>query len=199
MHNIAQEREQLVEEMRCYARELLGHTGTTRETIEAIAEKLKELASRGDLWSVEDYAEPDSGEKQARHLIAEDEGNTFALYLNVMRPGKRIPPHNHTTWACVAAVEGAELNHIYRRLDDGSVSGKARLEVDREVNITPGSAVAMMPDDIHSVFIAGDEVIRHLHFYGQALDTLEERVMFDMDAGTYRIMDVGVKTRVAGL
>ncbi len=52
----------------------------------------------------------------------------------------------------------------------------------------------MMPDDIHNFEVRGDQVIRHLHFYGRPLEKLSERKAFDMEKGTYKIMDVGVKT-----
>lgn len=198
MTNVSKHREALVEDLRSFARAEIAQSGIERDAIEAIADRLQSLAARKDLWSAPDYPDPENDVQQARYLIAEDGGQTFALYLNVMRPGKKIPPHDHTTWACVAAVEGAELNHLYRRMDDGSVSGEAQLEMAREVNILPGTAVAMMPDDIHSVLIEGDEIIRHLHFYGRALETLSERTMYDPDAGTCWTMDIGVKTRVAG-
>lgn len=59
-------------------------------------------------------------------------------YLNVMRPGKEIPPHDHTVLACIAAVDGAEQNRIHQRVDDGSIKGEVRLDQRDEVNLRPG-------------------------------------------------------------
>lgn len=193
--SIKDERTRAAEGLKTFAQELIAAEGLSRSVLDRILERLKAIAARTDFWSGDDYAEPGEAERQARYRIAGNDDDTYVLYLNVMLPGKNIPPHDHTTWACVAGVDGVEENTIYRRLDDGSEPGKARLEVDRVIKVAPGSGVAMMPEDIHSVFIGGTQTIRHLHFYGRALETLKDRTIFDLANGTCRPMPIGVKTR----
>lgn len=189
------ERADAVADALARVRALAGEAEVTREVLSAILEEVKALAGHGGLWSNAEFPAPEPRERQARYLISEDDDRRFALYLNVMRPGKRIPPHNHTTWACIAGVEGEEHNFVYRRLDDGSEPGRARIEQAGTQVVGPGGGIALLGDDIHSVEIRGDRPIRHLHLYGRALETLTERLTFDEENGSCRVMDIGVRTR----
>ncbi|TQV81795.1 cysteine dioxygenase family protein [Denitrobaculum tricleocarpae] len=191
----AETRSEMAQELLAQSKSILAEGPPDPTRLNRIKGALSKLSERAELWSETDFPNPSLEEKQNRFQIAQDAESGLTLYLNVMRPGKKIPPHNHTTWACVAAVEGVETNRLYERLDDRSVPGKAELRETAVVELKPGNALGMGPDDIHSVVIGGDSVIRHLHFYGQPLETLSGRISYDLDAGTCRIMDIGVKTK----
>lgn len=172
-------------------------TGTeiTRQKLDTVLSALIDLASHQQWWSAEHYPDPAKSDLQARYLIHEEPDSTYALYLNVMRPGKQITPHNHTTWACIAAVKGVENNYLYDRTDDGSKPGVATLKKVREHPVAPGGGIALLANDIHAVRIEDVDGIRHLHMYGLALEKLNTRIAFDTENNTYKTMSVGVKTQ----
>lgn len=194
MAEIEETRARMADELIAAARDLTEAGGIDRSKLDDIREQLAGIAARRELWTEADFPPPSDEEMQRRYRISGEGENGITLYLNVVRSGKKVPPHNHTTWACIAAVEGVEHNMFYSRVDDGSVDGKATLELDETVAVGPGHAIAMMPDDIHNFEVRGNQVIRHLHFYGRPLETLSERKAFDLEKGTYKIMDIGVKT-----
>ena len=101
-------------------------------------------------------------------------------------PGKGQPPHDHTTWAVIAGVQGNERNVVYGRqpTDDPA---KDRLEPLRTIDVVPGTSVTLTPDEVHTIVLLDGAPGLHLHLYGLALDRLVNRVVFaSTDGGTYR-------------
>jgi len=195
--SIKTERDIAVQALIGEAKRIVGTDGITRPGLARVLSALVILAARRDFWITDPFTAPENGERHARYLIHEDPDRTHALYLNIMLPGNLIVPHDHTTWACIAAVEGVEHNHLYRRTDDGSRPGIGTLDPMTTVEVGPGGGIALLPDDIHAVEIRGSAPIRHLHLYGRSLETLTERVRFDLAAGTVEPMPIGVRTRAA--
>ncbi len=160
-------------------------SGVTREALEAIKAELLQLAGHEQLFPAAEFPPPAAGEKGSkRYLLQEDPDGRFAIYMLALNPGNETKPHDHTTWAVVVGIEGQELNRVYRRVDDGAVEGKATLELAREVMVDAGAGIALMPEDIHSIHTSGSQPTRHLHCYGLALEKLDQRRGYDLEAGT---------------
>src|SRR5271157_2056662 len=151
--------------------------GVTRGALAAIETEMLALAANEALFPAAEFPPPPAGEKASRrYLLQEDPDHRFALYLNALNPGNESKPHDHTTWAVVVAVEGQELNRVYR--NEGN-----KLSVAREVMVEPGHGIGLMPDDIHSIHTLGDVPTRHLHMYGLALEKLDNRKAYDQATG----------------
>ena len=165
------------------ARAVVARLGVTREALEAIKPALIALASRSELFPPEHFAIA-AGRTGAIYHLAEDAGGAFAMYGSAAIPGSRQRPHNHTTWAVISGVRGEEHNVFYRRSDDRSVDGVGTLEKTHEVTVKRGNAVALMPDDFHTIQALGERPRLHLHLYGRTLEDLPGRVGFESPEGT---------------
>ncbi len=187
------ERDRAVQSLVALAKQETSHA-ISRQNLGVILKNLIDVATHKSWWSQADFPNPAPDELQARYLIHEEPGSTYVLYLNVMKPGNKIVPHNHTTWACIAAVEGTETNYLFTRTDDGMQPGHATIEQTGVKAVSPGGGIALLADDIHAVHIEGG-AIRHLHMYGLGLEKLTERLAFDRENNTCYVKPIGVKTR----
>ncbi|MGI9615891.1 MAG: cysteine dioxygenase [Acidimicrobiales bacterium] len=155
--------------------------GVTRAGVEAIRDRLVELTSNREMFSLDTFPPPPMGEgaKSNLYRIAQDADDRFALYAQASQGGVKTPPHNHTTWAVVVGFEGQELNRFYDRTDDGGVT-----QVNEHM-VEAGTGVAMLPDDLHSIHIEGPAL--NFHCYGLALERLDERVYYDAKNDDWKI------------
>ncbi|NMG35779.1 cysteine dioxygenase [Azoarcus sp. TTM-91] len=182
--NPRDERKQQIESAIAEIRALHREHGTDRDSLRRSAGVLARLAQRRDLFSFADFPLPAPGAPlSTRYQLHVGEGQEYALYLQALLPGKKSVPHNHKTWAVIVAVEGEELNRIYQRSDDGSDPARGSLELLCEQVVRPGEPGLYLGDDIHSIHVVADRPALHFHLYGRALETLTERLAFDLESG----------------
>lgn len=158
--------------------------GVTYANLDKIGGLLASLASRADLFPQEEFP---LGADGSIYRLSEDPDHRFALYASAGGAGKKVPPHNHTTWAIIAGVHGAERNVVYERLDNGAREGFVQLREApaKEKTLRGGDVIAYLPDDFHHIETpvgSGDAL--HLHFYGLSLEQLPDRVTVDLAAST---------------
>ena len=163
-------------------RAIEAHYAVTREALDLIKPVLVALASQTELFAPESFGNFPGRPGTLFHL-AEDPDGRFALYGSAGAPGKAQPPHNHTTWACIAGVYGDEHNVFYDRIDDRKIEGEGRLAKTGELTVVKGNACAFLPDDFHTIEVVNGKESLHLHLYGKTLEDLPERVFFGASTG----------------
>ena len=158
--------------------------GVSTATLEKIGGLLASLAGRADLFPQDEFP---LGADGGIYRLSEDPDHRFALYASAGGAGKKVPPHNHTTWAIIAGVHGAERNVVYERLDSGAREDVVQLREApaKEKTLRRGDVICYLPDDFHHIETpAGSGDALHLHFYGLSLEHLPNRVSVDMATGT---------------
>ncbi len=157
-------------------RSIEADLGVTRAGVEAIRDRLVELSTHRDLFSIEEFAPPAEDEKRTSSLyrLSQDADERFALYLQSSRGQVQTPVHNHTTWASVVGFHGQELNRFFERTGGADDPG---VEQTHEHMVEAGTGIAMLPDELHSIHIDGEAL--NFHCYGLALERLETREYFN--------------------
>lgn len=183
--DIVTERMQLVREMLARVRKVT-EPDIRRDSLDAIKAELVALAARRDLFPVDEFP-PIEGGNASMYRLSEDADHRYALYVVAPAPSQFAPPHDHSTWAVIAGVHGRENNKLYTRTDDGTQPGVAQIEQSVELDIVPGTAIALMPDDIHSIHLGADGPHANLHLYGMSVEHCPERKMYSRSKGTYKI------------
>jgi len=193
--DIVVERMQLVRDMLGRVRKL-AEPRVDREVLEKIKAEMTALAARRELFPVEEFP-PIEGGNASMYRLSEDPDHRYALYIVAPAPGGFAPPHDHTTWAVIAGVHGRENNKLFTRKDDGSIPGIAKIEQSGELDVVPGTAVALMPDDIHSINLGADGPHANLHLYGMSVEHCPERRMFSQSKGTCKTFPAATGIQLA--
>lgn len=163
-------------------RKIEATQGVTRAAVEAIRDRLIEMAGQRDLFSLDDFPPPDEDDDKASYLyrLSQDHDDRFVLYAQRSKGQVSTPAHNHTTWAVVVGFSGQEHNRFYARREDGNGVVQTHDHM-----VEAGTGVAMLPDDLHSIHIDGPAL--NFHCYGLALEQLEAREYYNETEGRWKI------------
>lgn len=186
--------ENLVADLKKVCRQLTDE----REIIGAVRPLAHRAALSSADWLDERMydAEPTNG--FGVHLLHEEPDHALAVLAVSWLPQRGAPPHDHGTWAVVAAVEGPEKNEFFERIDDRSRRGYAELRKIGEKVVAPGEVVAMPRGVIHSVLNTTDVMTLSLHIYGRHIN-YTDRSQYDLQARTEKpfILDVRDERRLS--
>jgi predicted metal-dependent enzyme (double-stranded beta helix superfamily) len=108
----------------------------------------------------------------------EGKDRSFSLQVFVWPPGTETKIHDHSSWGVFGCAVGSVLEERYERLDDGSVSGHARLKKVWQLTWSPddgASTVLPGAGGIHRVGNPGGEVAISVHLYGPRTRGLDGR------------------------
>jgi 3-mercaptopropionate dioxygenase len=118
------------------------------------------LTSEG--WLPDECAQPDTTSKMGggigQYALYRAEDGSLCLFSLVVPVGAETPVHDHLAWGIVGIYRGSQDETVYRRVDDGSMEGRAALEVSKRQRLSRGECYALVPpaDDIHYVRTVSD-------------------------------------------
>src|SRR5512139_4326611 len=92
-----------------------------------------------------------STEGRKNLLFHEDAECGFAINGVVRVPGRKGSIHDHAhAWTAYGVLDGTESLERFRRVDDGSKEGYAKLELESVTEGTPGKVDLVPPFDVHA-------------------------------------------------
>ena len=92
-----------------------------------------------------------STEGRKNLLLHEDAEYGFAVNAVVRVPGRKGSIHDHAhAWTAYGILDGTESLERFRRIDDGSKEGYAKLELESVTEGNPGKVDLVPPFDIHA-------------------------------------------------
>jgi predicted metal-dependent enzyme (double-stranded beta helix superfamily) len=92
-----------------------------------------------------------STEGRKNLLFHEDPDYGFAVNGVVRAPGRKGSIHDHAhAWTAYGILDGTEGLERFRRVDDGSMEGYAKLELESVTEGAPGKVDLVPPFDVHA-------------------------------------------------
>jgi predicted metal-dependent enzyme (double-stranded beta helix superfamily) len=131
---------------------------------------LIERIARGDIY-------PDIGHTDAfdnEILLYMNPKRVFSVRMFLFGPGEFSPIHDHNSWGMIGSVLNALTVVNYRREDDGTVEGYARIHETDRITLSPGEIESTLPlnEGIHETGNATADPMVMVSVYGSPIRRL---------------------------
>jgi hypothetical protein len=158
-----------------------GRSPDLSSKVKPLLENLLRTTTLDERWMAQLIAQG----KQAEELYRDPVYGFIQMGHNQPQ-GHRNAPHDHgPCWVLYGVYRGKIEIHTYRRLDDGSVPGQAKIERKEIHTLTPGVVYAYLPGDIHSTSAPEPSVV--FRFLSYDLNKIE-RYRYNQDKGTVALV-----------
>lgn len=145
--------------------------------VKALLEELLRTTPPEEPWMARLIA----GGRQAEELYRDPKFGFIQMGHN-QPAGHRNAPHDHgPCWVLYGVYRGRIDITTYRRVDDGTIPGRAALEIKEVQRLEPGVVYPYLSGEIHSTSAPEPSVV--FRFLSYDLNRVE-RCRYDLEAGT---------------
>ncbi len=133
-------------------------------------------------WLPEEFAQPAErggmGVGVASYLLYRASDGSLSLTSLVVSAGAQTPVHDHLAWGLVGLYRGEQEEEVFRRLDDETEQGIARLALVERRHLSPGDFYELLPPDgdIHRVRCGPGTHSISIHLLGNDVGCVERHV-----------------------
>lgn len=190
-------RERAARDLTRRARAIELKHGGRREALEEIRQLMIDfVGAHRDLLDPQDFELPVA---HGRFFKLVEGGEVpYGLYIGVTLPGKEAAPHIHGLWCVTVGISGREVNHFWRRTDDGASPGLASLSYLHGVDVENGTGMTLAADEIHSTETLGNEPSWMLHLYERPFAEFPSLLFFQPERGTVRRLPAHAAKTIRG-
>jgi len=133
--------------------------------------------------------------------IYRDPSRLFSVRLFVWEPNYPYPVHDHGSWGVMGCLANQVRETKYKRVDDGTQSDYAELEVRAESVLQPGHTTFVLPlnQGIHRMQAFGSKPALTVHVYGKPIRTgFIQGFMLENNAA-YKMFPVKVQRKLLAI
>lgn len=166
----------------------LGASASPARLAEAAAQLESFVVRHRAVLSFEHFPLPaGEGEVMSTYELYRNQDTGPTLLLNAIRSGADSAVHDHGTWAVIVAIEGQELNRVYRQASEVGAGDRIELGQADEIVVRRGQPLVLEAGDFHSIHTGAPTLL--LHLYGRPLDAEGTRRIVDPQTGALTLVD----------